>query len=194
MKKLLFILGLITSMTCFGQKLKKGASAPSFTTKDIYGKEIELSKNTDSKTLLFFMRYAGCPVCNFRMHELIENYSDLEENGYKLIVVYQSSDSTLREYLKDEKLPFTIIGDPNRRLYKKYGVEPSFWRTFGSAFKRSTYKHRKEGERLFGSKKQKRDGSLTGIPADFIISKDGTIIKAYYGKSISDHLPLKELL
>ena len=192
MTKLLFILGLILSIPCLGQKINVGDTAPTFTVKDIYEKEITIPSN--SKTLLFFMRYAGCPICNLRMQELIENQSQQKDKGYQLIVVYQSSDSTLREYLKNENLTMTIIGDPNRKLYKKYGVEPSFWITFSSAFKRNTYKNKRDGERLYGSIKPKRDGSLMGIPADFIISENGLILRAYYGQSISDHLPLKEIL
>tara|TARA_R110002033_G_scaffold37974_1_gene77165 strand:+ start:15720 stop:16301 length:582 start_codon:yes stop_codon:yes gene_type:complete len=192
MKKLIFLFSFILSLPCLGQKLKEGDNAPYFTVNDIYGNKVVIPSK--SKTLLAFMRYAGCPICNFRMHQLIENHNNLVSNGFQLIVIYQSSDPTLREYLKDENLSITVVGDPNRKLYKKYGVEPSFWKTLGSAFKKNTYKHKKEGGKLFGSSRPKRDGNITGIPADFIISENGSIIKAYYGKTISDHLPLKDII
>ena len=37
-------------------------------------------------------------------------------------------------------------------------------------------------------------GSMTTMPADFLIDKNGIIQKAYYGSDEGDHLPLEEIL
>lgn len=55
------------------QKLRLGDAAPQIKTFDVFGEEVHISKNNHSKVLIGFMRYVGCPVCNFRTHELIEN-------------------------------------------------------------------------------------------------------------------------
>ena len=175
-------------------KLKEGTQAPSFTVTDVSGKTVSLPNSDSTKTFLAFMRYAGCPVCNYRMFELRETYDSLKALGYELIVIYESSDSLLSEYLKDDPVPFSVIGDPERVLYKKYGVKRSGWKTFLSGFRGKTYRARRKGTDAYKSKKPERDAPMTGIPADFIISSNGTIESAYYGKSISDHMPLKEIL
>ena len=38
------------------------------------------------------------------------------------------------------------------------------------------------------------EGSITLVPADFLIGPDGTILLAYYGRDISDHLPVEIIL
>jgi len=188
---LIAFLGLSNSL--YGQKLKVGTSAPQFEAIDIYGNTVSLSSHNKSKIFLAFMRYAGCPVCNFRMHELIEKFDSLKSLGFDLIVVYESEPATLKEYLIERKVPFSVIGDPKRKLYKKFGVESSFGKTLKSAFKKQTYTAKREGSKG-NSHKPKREGKLTSIPADFIISRDGMIEIAHYGKSISDHFPLNYIL
>ncbi|MBD1430009.1 thioredoxin domain-containing protein [Sphingobacterium litopenaei] len=51
----------------------------------------------------------------------------------------------------------------------------------------------KKGNKLF-QRKIKRDGSLTRLPADFIIDENGKIKAVHYGTNIEDHLPITEIL
>jgi len=52
----------------------------------------------------------------------------------------------------------------------------------------------KEGKVLVKGKNLNRDGNMNRIPADFLIDENGKIAIAYYGKNISDHLPLETIL
>ncbi|MBL7812426.1 MAG: redoxin domain-containing protein [Bacteroidetes bacterium] len=191
--KFLLFASLVIPLVSQGQRLKKGQIAPLFSGIDIQGDTIELGKYKGKKILLAFFRYASCPVCNVRMHQLIENHDSIQAKGYQIIAVFESANNTLKEYVTETPVPFPIIGDPQLRLYKKYRVEKSFWKTVGAGFSRKTKKTMKEGRKLF-ARKHKRDGHITRIPADFIIDPKGIIINAYYGKNIGDHLPLIELL
>ncbi len=156
------------------QKLKIGDKAPDFETVDTNGDTIKLSNYKGQKVLIAFFRYAGCPVCNSRVHELIEDYDSFSSKGYKIIAIYESTNSTLKEYLSETPVPFAVIGDPTLILYKKYRVEKSFRKMVGSAFKKQPKEARKKGQRLF-SKKYKRDGNLTRLPADFIVDENGIL-------------------
>ena len=60
------------------------------------------------------------------MHDILENYDQIKASGYEIIAVYESTNETLNEFLKDENVPFPIIGDSELVLYKKYRVEKSF--------------------------------------------------------------------
>ena len=120
--------------TILAQKLNPGDFAPQFEVLDVFGKKVQISNDNDSKIFIAFMRYVGCPVCNFRTHELIESYQKLKALGYKLLVVYESEPETIKKYLQESPVPFQVIADPKRKLYKKYKVQPSFWHTFNSAF------------------------------------------------------------
>lgn len=175
------------------QKLEAGDKAPDFEAVDTNGTIEKLSQYKGQKVMLAFFRYASCPVCNFRIHELIENYDDIRSKGYKIIAIYESSNITLNEYLSETKVPFTVIGDPKLKLYKQYAVEKSFWKTVGSVFKKQPMQAKKEGKKLF-SKKYKRDGNLSRLPADFLIDENGILTTVYYGQNVGDHLPIEKIL
>ncbi|MCZ8196579.1 MAG: peroxiredoxin family protein [Flavobacterium sp.] len=176
------------------QRIKINDKAPTFTAIDVSGTKIDLEKYKGKKVFLAFFRYASCPVCNFRMHDILENHDQIKANGYEIIAVYESTNETLNEFLKDENVPFPIIGDSELVLYKKYRVEKSFWRTIGSVFDKKVANNKSKGKELFKGKKLKKDGNLTRIPADFLIDENGIITTAYYGTDIGDHLPLDQII
>lgn len=193
LKYIPFVLLLLFQNTVTSQKLKVREKAPNFEAVDTNGEIIKLSSYKGQKVFIAFFRYAGCPVCNFRIHELIENYDNISSKGYKIIAIYESNNDTLREYIKETPIPFTVIGNHNLRLYKEYRVEKSFWKMLGSAFKKQPKEAMKKGNKQF-SKKYKRDGHLNRIPADFLIDEKGLLTTVHYGKNIGDHLPLSEIL
>ena len=192
--RLLFLITISFFSLGTAQQLKKGNDAPTFTVVAANGETIELENYRGKKVFLAFFRYASCPVCNFRMNEIIQNYEAIQAKGYVFIAVFESSNPTLHDYLKETEVPFPIIGDPELELYKKYGVQRSFWRMVGSMFNKKTKSNLKEGKVLVKGKNLKRDGNMSRIPADFILDENGKITIAYYGKNISDHLPLETIL
>ena len=197
MKHFIKIIGIALAFSvqfATAQRIKVNDKAPTFTAIDVNGTKIDLEKYKGKKVFLAFFRYASCPVCNFRMHDILENYDQIKASGYEIIAVYESTNETLDEFLKDENVPFPIIGDSELVLYKKYRVEKSFWRTIGSIFDKKVTSNKTKGKELFKGKKLKKDGNLTRIPADFLIDKNGIITTAYYGSDIGDHLPLEQII
>lgn len=177
----------------FAQKLEPGTNAPVFNETDAYGHSIDLESYKGQKLLLAFFRYVSCPVCNFRTHELTLNHDAITAKGYTVIAVFESDNQTLKEYLEETKLPFTVIGNPSLSLYRRYGVQKSAWRTFFSVFSPKTMAAALKGRKLLANMGLKRDGALTRLPADFVIDENGMVQVAYYGKNIGDHLPLIDL-
>lgn len=175
-------------------KIKVGQKAPDFVCQTSTRDSVSITGLRHKKILLAFFRYAGCPVCNYRMHELIQNYDRIRENGFEIIAVFESDNLVLQKYTNDTSIPFPVIGDPHHILYKKYHVNRSFWKTLKSAFSSTLRKEAQKGMDLFHRETYKRDGSLSRIPADFIIDENGTIQQAYYGNNIGDHLPLHNIL
>lgn len=185
---------IVHSISGFSQKTKEGQVAPTFVVVDSKGDTISTEKLKGKKVFLAFFRYASCPVCNFRMNEIIQNYEAIQSKGYEFIAVFESNNATLQQYLTETQVPFPIVGDPDLVLYKKYGVQKSFWRMVGSMFNKKTRSNLKEGKVLVKGKNLKRDGQMSRIPADFLIDENGVITNAYYGTNIGDHLPLEVIL
>jgi peroxiredoxin Q/BCP len=71
------------------------------------------------------------------------------------------------------------LADENNKYYREYGIEHSLLSVLKGAFLRVPIL-------LGGSIK----GSITTMPADFLIDRDAIIQVAYYGKDEGDHLPL----
>jgi peroxiredoxin len=170
-------------------RLKPGQKAPQFKTYDIGEEIIDLEALKGSKVLLSFYRYASCPLCNLRVHKLIQLFPELSANGLKIISIFQSLKESILQYVGKQDAPFPIVSDPSQKLYKLYGVETS-WMGFA--------KGGLEVQKLMETTKLgflpgKMEGDVNRIPADFLIDENGVIQTAYYGKDISDHLDESEI-
>ncbi|MDB5272944.1 MAG: alkyl hydroperoxide reductase/Thiol specific antioxidant/Mal allergen [Chitinophagaceae bacterium] len=173
-------------------RLTEKSPAPSIETTDVYGNSFSLTSLKGSKVLLSFMRFAGCPVCNLRVHGLLKESKTLEQQNTKVVLVYESSKETMLEYLQQEKYPVTFIADPENKLYKAYGVEKSLFGLLSSFFRGAMGKIIK-GEKLF-AKKLAMDGSVLRMGADFIIDENGKIVTTHYSRFMGDDLPLNQIL
>lgn len=171
-------------------RLKENEIAPSFSVVDMNGKTFDLDSPREKPLLIAFFRYASCPLCNLRVHELIENYENLNDK-IEVVLIFQSPKEKIEQYVGKQNIPYRLLPNPNKRLYHLYGVENS-WLGFAKAW---TVEIKRVFIALF--KKHYLPGSVEGeihrIPADFIVDRDNKILKAYYGKDIGDHLPLEEL-
>ena len=168
-------------------RLKKGSSALEFSITDIFGKKISLTDYSDQKLMLSFYRYASCPLCNLRVDQLIQEYDKLSSNGLSMIAFFQSPKESILKYVGKQDAPFPIIADLDRKIYKLYGVEHSWIGYIRGGLSRTMFRALKSGFR-FGKMEGKRDL----LPADFLI-KDFKVHTAFYGKKISDHIPLEEI-
>jgi thioredoxin-dependent peroxiredoxin len=171
-------------------KLRKGEQVPEFDVKDVYGNLVSSKGFKGRKVLISFYRYASCPLCNLRVHELITEFNDLERKGLNLIALFQSPKNSILSYVGKQKPPFPIIPDPERNIYKLFGVEENskikFFKGIGKIGK-----FRKASG--LGFKGGTREGAMYLVPADFLIDEEGIIQEAYYGKDISDHISLDSI-
>ncbi len=173
-------------------RLQTNTPAPAFETTDVFDAPFSLEAAKGSKVLLAFMRFAGCPVCNLRVHELRKNADRFKKQNIKVVLVYESSKETMREYLKDEAFPFTFIADPQNKLYDLYSVEKSLGKLLSSLFKGMMAKVQ-AGQKLY-KKKPTDDGKVTRMNAEFLIDAGGKIVKAHYAEFLGDDLPISAIL
>lgn len=173
-------------------KLTTHTPAPNIQTTDVYGQPFSLASLKGSKVLLSFMRFAGCPVCNFRVHELLKQSEAFAKQNIKLVLIYESSRENMLTYLHDEKYPMTFIADPENKFYKAYGLEKS-WSKFFSSFFKGVLSKVIQGQKLF-VKKPKDDGSINRMGADFLLDSTGNIQIAHYASFMGDDLPVQKIL
>src|SRR3970040_1402026 len=108
-----------------GMCLRAGQRAPDFLRPDIGGKSIRPSDYRGRYLLLSFYRYASCPFCNLRVHELLQRLAEFDQHELSLVAVFQSARAGILEHVGKQQPPFPIIPDPAHDLYRRYGVETS---------------------------------------------------------------------
>ncbi len=170
-------------------QLQSGQAAPAFNHVDIFGERHSLARYRGKKLLLSFYRYASCPLCNLRVHQLIQLHPQLQAQGLEMLAVFQSPDAQICQYVGRQDAPFALLADPQQQLYRRYGVSPSWWKLAKAAARLGAVI---KSFRL-GFWPGKIDGALAMVPADFLIDEQGNIARAYYGADIGDHLPVAEI-
>ncbi|MGA4863262.1 peroxiredoxin-like family protein [Streptomyces lavendulocolor] len=146
---------------------------------------------------LQFRRFAGCPVCNLHLRSVVRRHDEIEAAGVREVVVFHSPAGQLREYAAD--LPFAVVADPGKRLYAEFGVgaarrallDPRVWPHVLRALLRSTVMLVRGRERL--PSRRQPEGRL-GLPADFLLAPDGTVLAVKYGEHAYDQWSVDELL
>lgn len=175
-------------------KLTIGQRAPQFEVKDIWGNHISLYESTYERTLICFLRYAECAVCQLRISEIMRRKEALRSLKIRVIAVFQSPAEQLQINIADKThFDFPLLADPDRKLYQLYGVKASWTkllRTINPQGIKRVLNSMKEGFKPGG----KVDGLFHQIPADFLLDKNLKIIKAQYGRNVIDHIPLEQIL
>lgn len=175
------------------QAITEGTTAPAFKTEDIFGNPIQLQAYEGRPVLLSFFRNAACAICNIRVHQLIVNYPRFQEMGLAIIAVFESPRENMLQYVGKQDAPFPLIANPEGDLYQLYGVEVSAEKVGASMQTELTQSRVKEAAEA-GYQLIREDGSnFNRMPADFLISPDGKIARAFYSDLIGAHLPLEEI-
>lgn len=169
-------------------RIREGQKAIDFTVTDIFGNEIMLHNFSEQRVLLSFFRYASCPLCNLRVKQLNEIFPILKSKGLKILAFFESPKESTLKYVGKQDLPFTVIADPDRLIYKLYSVEKSILGYILGGLSFKMFKALRLGYKI-----RDIEGQRTLLPADFLID-NFTIKRAYYSKRISDHLPIEELI
>jgi peroxiredoxin len=171
-------------------RLAIGEKAPPVRLDGIDGKIFDSADLNGRRYLLSFFRFASCPFCNLRVHQLVSRHSELGA-GFAVVAIFDSSHDNLRRRAEKHEAPFPILADPKRTYYQAYGIEKSLVGVFAGMFKRMPALLR--AMFVKGYWPTSPNGSLTSMPADFLIDETGIIRVAYYGRDEGDHLPFDRI-
>jgi len=171
-------------------QLTDGQITPIVIANGLHQQEIRLPDASGRVTHLQVRRFAGCPVCNLHLQSFVKRYDELHQAGVREVAVFHSPREKFLPY--QSHFPFEVICDPEKKLYRQFGVHSSIT----TLFSRATWKAAFEGMRLPGQPKfvPPPVGGRLGLPADFLIAPDGKIIAVYYGKHAFDQWTVDEVL
>jgi peroxiredoxin len=172
-------------------KLKAGDAALDFKGVDIYGNEMSLSDFKGKKIILSFYRNVSCPFCNRRIHQIMGNNLRLKASGVQLVFLFESSNEKLKSSVFHQGIsPWPLIGDPQKEIYKRYGVEQSTIKMMKTMFSSNLGQAKKDTKEL--NLPADKDASMNLMPADFLIDENFRIVKAHYGGHLDDHISIDE--
>jgi peroxiredoxin len=179
-----------------GQQLSPGSPAPVLWLDPLLGPPVDIP-DPERLVHLQFRRFAGCPVCHLHLRSVARRHEEIEAAGIREVAVFHSPPEELAPHL--DGLPFPVVADPDKRLYRAFGVEsspralltPRAWGPMLRAVTVGTW------EMLHGRARppvlRPRGGRL-GLPGDFLIGTDGRIVAAKYGEHLDDQWTVDELL
>lgn len=144
---------------------------------------------------LQFRRFAGCPVCNLHLRSFVARHAEVVAAGVREVVVFHTNTADLRPHVAD--LPFDVIADPAKGLYREFGVEsaprsllhPKAWPAIVRAIAVAlpdAVRRRKPMPTA--------EGGRLGLPADFLIAPDGRVLASHHGSHVYDQWSVDELL
>ena len=166
-------------------RLKSGVKAKTIRLPAIDGSMFETESAKGKPIMLSFFRFASCPFCNLRVNELVRRFDEFG-NDFTIIAVFDSPLDNLTRHAEGHKAPFPILADEDNKYYREYGIEHSVLGMLKGIFLRmpTLLKGMFKGYIPTTIK-----GSMTTMPADFLIDRAGIIQVAYYGRDDGDHLP-----
>jgi peroxiredoxin len=160
------------------QIVRKGERFPSFNATNIHGANVSVP-DQNQFIHLQFRRFAGCPICNLHLQSFVRRHNEIRDAGVREVVIFHSGDDELLPF--QGSFPFDIIGDPEKRLYRQYGVETSIFAIVNPAAWPAMIK----GNLAKSKPSMKRipKGGPLGLPADFLIAPDGNVLALPVWKS-----------
>jgi len=103
-------------------ELNIGDKAPDFEGKDQHGNMVRLSDYRGKKVILYFYPKDDTSGCTAQACNLRDNYSDLQQEGYKVIGVSTDSEKSHQKFIGKYALPFTLVADTDKEIVEQYGV------------------------------------------------------------------------
>lgn len=156
----------------------------------IDGTEFDSDQLVGQRFMLSFFRFAACPFCNLRVHELVERFGELGAD-FAVAAIFDSPLENLQRHAGRHGAPFPILADEANVYYRAFAIERSVTGLLKAALLR--FPSVLEGVLLRGYLPTSFQGHLATLPADFLVDERGVIRQAYYGQDIGDHLPFEQV-
>ena len=164
-------------------RLAPGMCAPDFAFETPWERDVGFDDAMGAApAVLFFLRYAGCPLCQMRVAEIHRESSQWRNMGATTFVVLQSRPESVAWLVSKKETPFVPVCDPGGEVFSLYGVDPGGLHQYlaPSVLKKALAATGR------GYRHGKREGREFQLPAVFVLQGGRRIRLAHYGKNIDD--------
>lgn len=177
-------------------RLQAGNRFPNFTFSTNQKDNITISDILTKRTVFWVLRYIGCPVCRYDVHQIAMQYSEFQKRNTQVFVVMQSDKVHVNNDLQktNEPLPFEIICDPDQSIYHRFSIDPA--KSMADLAGNSLDKLKEKGEKAaqLGFTHGEYEGNEQQLPAMFIVEPNGVVSYAHYAENLMDMPTVDQLL
>jgi peroxiredoxin len=164
--------------------------APRFDTTCLSGDSLDLDDLRGRPVLVKFHRFSGCPVARHQIDQFVARLPELTGAGVQTIIVLHSSAEQVAPNFAEQP-GLHIVADRDKTLYRAWAcafdrrrlLSPASWRATMAAFGRG-----------YLPQPTRFQGGVVGIPADFLVDRDGVIAEAHYGRHFGDSWTVDDVL
>lgn len=164
--------------------IREGMPAPGFELQDLFGKTVSLENFRGRKVVLVFIMHLGSLFCRVHLAELRRHYDRIQRLGGEIIVVSFEEGEELRRLVSAHKLPFVFVTDPQKDVYRAYGM---IFREKGAAITPKTLV-KYVRLRLSGYPAFKKGKDSRQLGGDAVIDQHG-IVRFIYRSRFPDDRP-----
>ena len=150
-----------------------------------WDKNVSLKQASQGKKkVLSFLRYYGCPTCRLDMEDYKKNIEKFAAQNADVYCVLQSTPETLKEeHVAKDSYPFTLILDPEQKLYKQFAVLPALVKEQLVTPKDMP---KLRASSAAGFQHGKSEGEEYQLQAVILLDENNKVTFAHYGTSLSD--------
>ena len=141
--------------------------------------------------MFLFLRYYGCRICQLDLRDLDLGYEAVRRAGGRVVAVLQSKREILEAAAEEKPFPYTVICDPDQKLYRQFEILPAADRDElkgGDAPKKSARAVE------MGLVHGEYEGNELQLPAAVLVDGEMTVRYAHYGTNAADTPPVEEIV
>ncbi len=173
-----------------------GTQAIDFTFDTLKEKNVKLYDKLKeaNKTYLIFLRYYGCTACQLDIMELIDEYHRFVEKNAQVLLVLQSTPESILAQHKGPEIPFTIVCDPDQKIYKLYQLPAAQSKEeLLPADQMDNFMQKVARCQARGLEHGTYEGEELQLPAAFLLDQNGKVLYAKRAKSLIDMPTIDEV-
>lgn len=164
-------------------KIQTDMQMPDFEILAADGKKMMLSSvyKKNEHTLLLFLRYYGCTLCQLDLKTYKEVYDAFSARKTEIIIVLQSKPATISA--SGAAFPFIIACDPEQKQFKEFEIVPAK-NMLGMLSLKLLPKIKRA--KAAGLEHGAYEGEEKQLPAAFLMDHTGRVIYQRYAKNLTD--------
>ncbi|MEP6738523.1 MAG: peroxiredoxin-like family protein [Chryseolinea sp.] len=167
------------------QGLKVNDTAPEFSAKDQFGKEVSLkSLLKKGPVVVMFYRGQWCPYCNKQLSGMQDSLEMVTSKGATVLAITPEKQENISKTIEKTKASFPILYDDGLKIMKSYQVAFQLDEASIEKFK---------GYGIDLNEANGSNGASLPVPALYIINKNGKITYRHFDPDYTKRPSVKEI-